>query len=688
MRHAAALSAVAVAVTLAGAALASAQAPPQQDIPRLAPVVVTPSRIEERVGDTPASVTVIGGEAVRNAPQQTVDDLLRQVPSFSLFRRSSSMVTHPTAQGVSLRGIGPSGASRALVLQDGVSINDPFGGWVQWARLPLLGIQQIEVMRGGGSALWGNGALGGVIHVLPRRPTERSLAFEGSYGSFDTRRFDLFATEALGPLRVSAEGAKFDTSGYHIVKESRRGSIDEPADLHSGVGTARVELALSPDATVFATGGYFAEQRGNGTPLQVNDTEILHFVTGGTLRTGDGSAWRATVFTQGETFQSTFSTQANDRNSETLALRQRSPSETAGGTLQWNRSFGDHGLLAGLDTRWVAGETNEEVFAAGVRLRKRVAGGEQTLLGGFVQDAFKVTPWLELTGALRVDWWHSYGGLKEESPPAAGVQARLDFRAVEYVIPSPKVAALVHVTPATDVFASVYQGFRVPTLNEQYRPFRVRNDVTVANASLEPERLTGGEAGVSQRWGPVDARITGFWNQVQDQILNVTLATNLPDCPAGTTCRQRQNIELTRIRGVETEIEVRPFPRWRLTASHVYLDAHVIESAIAGLEDNRLAQVPDHVVTLGVHWEDPAWFAASLFVRRVGRQFEDDLNTLPMGAYTTVDARIARQLGRHMQLYLAVENLLAETFTVARTTEGVVSIGAPRIVHGGIRLAF
>ena len=183
-------------------------------------------------------------------------------------------------------------------------------------------------------------------------------------------------------------------------------------------------------------------------------------------------------------------------------------------------------------------------------------------------------------------------------------------------------------------------------------------------------------------------RVTGFWNEVQDQVLNVTLSTNLPDCPAGTTCRQRRNVDLTRIRGVETEIEVRPFPRWRLTAGHVYLDAHVIEASSPALVDKRLAQVPDHVVTLGVHWSDPAWFAASLMVRRVGRQFEDDLNTLPMGAFTTVDMRIGRQLAPWAQVYVAVENLLDETYTVARTSEGVVSIGAPRMVHGGVRLQF
>jgi outer membrane receptor protein involved in Fe transport len=678
--------ALALAATATFASPTSAQQ--TEDIPRLPAVVVTPSRIEQRVSETPASVTVIGGDVIRNAPQTTVDDLLRQVPSFSLFRRSSSLVTHPTAQGVSLRGIGPSGASRALVLMDGVPINDPFGGWVQWSRLAPLGIEQIEVVRGGGSALWGSGALGGVIHVLPRRPTERSLTFDASYGSLDTKRFDLYATEVQGPVRFSVEGMKFDTAGYTIVKASRRGRIDEPADVHSGVGTGRLEFAPSNDLTLFVTGSYFSEERHNGTDLQVNDTALGLLATGGSLRTVDGNTLRVVVWAQAEGFHSTFTTQANDRNSETLALTQHSPSTTAGGSLVWSRAFGDHGIIAGVDTHWVTGETRESVFVVGRFQRARVAGGEQFFAGAFVQDAWKVTPWLELTGALRGDWWYSYNGLRKEDLPPAGVPTRQEFRSAEYFIPSPKLAALVHVTPATDLFASAYQAFRVPTLNELYRPFRVRNDVTVANESLKPERLTGGETGVEQRWGPVDVRVTGFWNEVQDQILNVTLATNLPDCPAGTTCRQRRNVDRTRIRGFETEIEVRPFPRWRLFAGHAYIDATVVEASQAALEGNRLAQVPDHVLTVGVTWDDPAWFAATIQVRRVGSQFEDDLNTLPMGPYTTIDARISKQVWNHANLYFAVENLTNETYATARTSEGVVSVGAPRMFHGGVRLSF
>ena len=656
---------------------------------RLEPVVVTPGRIEQRAGEAPASVTVITADDIRHSANVALDDLLRQVPSFSLFRRSSSLVGHPTTQGVSLRGIGPSGASRALVLVDGVPINDPFGGWVPWSRVPLLGIEQIEVVRGGGSALWGNGALGGVINIITRRPTERSGALEASYGSYDTQNFDLFAREVLGPFRLSLEGNYFDTAGYKIVRPSQRGSIDVPADSRHSVFNGRLEFAPTRDLTLFVAGTFFDEDRHNGTRLQINDTQSGSMATGATLSTSDGSEWKATVFSQIQSFRSTFSTQAADRNSETLALDQRAPSSTVGGSFSWSRRFGDHLLLSGVDLRWVEGETNEGVFANNAFVRNRVAGGEQFFSGLYLQDVVKLGRQWEIVGSLRGDYWRSYDGFRRDTPPPAGVPARQTFSAVDYVIPSPRLAVLFHATPSTDFEGSVYQGFRVPTLNELYRVFRVRNDVTVANEHMRPERLTGGELTARQRWAPFDVRVTGFWNEVSDQILNVTQSRLLPDCPAGTTCRQRQNVELTRIRGFETEVEVRPLPGWRVLAGHIYSDARVVEAIRQpALEGKRLAQVPAHIVTLGVRYDNPTWVNVAANVRLVGRQFEDDLNTLPLNAYTLVDLQLSRPIAKWGEVFLAFENLLNETYAIARTSDGIVSIGGPRLVRDGFRITY
>ena len=675
---------------LVGLLAVSPAAAQQPDEPTpLEPVVVTVTRIEQKAGEAPASVTVLTRDDIRLSPSQTLDDLLRQVPGFSLFRRSSSLVTHPTTQGLSLRGIGPSGTSRALVLVDGVPVNDAFGGWVYWDRIPLQSIEQIEVVRGGGSSVWGNYALGGVVHVLTRRPTERALFFDGSYGTRDTMNFDLLLHEVQGPFRLSLEGSYFDTEGYMVVKESRRGSIDIEAESRHATFNGRAELVVSPEASLFVSGTYFDEERRNGTPLQFNTTRSGAGAVGGRLGTLDTGEWRLSIFADNQSFRSTFSTQALNRNSETLALDQQVPTVSAGSWLQWSRRLGAHLVAAGGDVRWVQGETDEKVYNAGVFARHRVAGGEQLVGGLFLQDVYTPHPALELVGGIRGDYWLTFNGTRRDTPPAAGVPARQTFDDIERIIASPRAAALFHATPTTDLRASAYQGFRVPTLNEQYRVFRVRNDVTVANPSLRPERLTGGELGVQQRWGPFEGRVTGYWNDVKDLVANVTLTSPLPDCPAGTTCRQRQNLDLARIRGFETELELRLARHWRLFASYLFADARVVDAPPQpGLEGKRLAQVPENSGTAGVRFTHPAWLNATLTARYVGDQYEDDLNTLPLGSYITVDLFLSHAFGKRAEVYIAVENLLDRIYTTGRTSEGVISIGEPRMARAGLRLRF
>ncbi len=666
---------------------AAAQAP--DDATRLEPVVVTVTRMEQKADEAPASVTVLTRDDIEHSASQTVDDLLRQVPGFSLFRRSSSLVTHPTTQGLSLRGIGPSGTSRALVLVDGVPANDAFGGWVYWSRIPRLGIEQIEVVRGGGSSAWGNYALGGVVQILTRRPTERALFFDASYGTRETMNFDLLLQDVEGPFRISLEGNYFSTDGYHVVKASRRGSIDIDADSSHSTFNGRVELVATPEASFFVSGTYFYEARNNGTPLQINHTGSGSGAIGGRLGTPEDGEWRFVAFADTQEFRSTFSNQAANRNSETLALDQRVPTTSAGGGLQWSHRFGAHLAAAGGDARWVQGETDERVYNAGAFVRTRDAGGQQFIAGVFIQDVYTPIPSLELVGGIRGDYWYSYDGTRHDTPPAAGVPAEQTFNNIERIIPSGRVAGLYHATPTTDLRASAYQSFRVPTLNEQYRVFRVRNDVTVANESLRPEQLTGGELGVQQRWGPFVGRITGYWNDVHDLVANVTLSSRLPDCPVGTTCRQRQNLDLARIRGFETELELRPARDWRFLASYLFADARVVNAPQQpGLEGKRLAQVPEHGATATVRFSRPSWFDASVTVRYVGDQYEDDLNSLPLGGYLVVDVAVSRAITKNVELYAAAENIFDRTYSTGRTSDGVISIGEPFMARGGVRLRF
>src|SRR6185369_7230624 len=189
-------------------------------------VTVTPTRTEQRSGAVPASLSVLTSEDIQNSPAVVADDVLRQIPTFSLFRRTSSLSSHPTAQGVSLRGIGPSGVSRTLVLVDGTPFNDPFGGWVYWTRIPTESVDRIEVVDGSSSSLYGNYAMGGVINIVSAAPERRSFEIKPQYGNHNSPKVDYTASDVWGKLGLTTDGSVFDTDGFPIVTPSEKGIID------------------------------------------------------------------------------------------------------------------------------------------------------------------------------------------------------------------------------------------------------------------------------------------------------------------------------------------------------------------------------------------------------------------------------------------------------------------------------
>jgi outer membrane cobalamin receptor len=192
----------------------------------LDPVVVSASRAPESTAHVAFPVTTFSAEALRGSPSTAIDSVLRASPAFSLFRRSDSLTANPTAQGVSLRGLGPSGASRSLVLLDGVPLNDPFGGWVSWAKIPRESLAAAEIVRGGGATAWGNAALGGVIQLLTEPLATAHNRVAVSAGDFSTHSEELVLAQPIGPGTLQLSGNDFGTSGG---RRERRFDGDGPA---------------------------------------------------------------------------------------------------------------------------------------------------------------------------------------------------------------------------------------------------------------------------------------------------------------------------------------------------------------------------------------------------------------------------------------------------------------------------
>ncbi|MGH9941660.1 MAG: TonB-dependent receptor, partial [Pyrinomonadaceae bacterium] len=491
-------------------------------------LTVTATRAEARLDETAASVAVVSAAVLHGTAALTLDDALRQVPGFQLFRRAGSRTANPTAQGVSLRGVGASGASRALVLFDGVPLNDPFGGWVQWGRVPRLAVGRVEVLRGGASGLYGSAALGGIVNVEPR-PVSSSptLSLEISYGNQQTPNVSLYASGRAGKWGASLAAEATHTDGYVLVAERERGPVDTPAGARDASLLLTLERRFAPESRAFLRGAWFAESRRNGTPLQTNRTRLRQLSAGGEWSRARFGSFSARAYAGTQSYEQVFTAVSAERNSETLTRRQRVPAQSAGLSAQWSRPAGGrHTLVAGLDVRAVRGASDEVAFAAGRPASLVDAGGRELSAGFFVEDIFAVTSRLTVTTVARFDRWRNYDARQTTRPLSqAGAASVNTFPARSESAFSPQASALFRVSERIALHASGYRAFRAPTLNELYRSFRVGDVLTLANEDLRAERLTGGEAGAGLNFFDRAVRVRGtfFWSEITRPIANVTL---------------------------------------------------------------------------------------------------------------------------------------------------------------------
>jgi outer membrane receptor protein involved in Fe transport len=651
---------------------------------------VTATRTPTELSETPADVLVLGPQDVSSAAALNLDDILRQVPGFTLFRRSSSRTANPTAQGVSLRGVGASGASRALVLADGVPLNDPFGGWIYWDRVPRAALERVEIVRGGASDLYGTSAMGGVINVITRQAKRPALSLETSYGNENTPEASLWTGTQWGPWQADLSAETMHTDGYIMVDPAERGRVDTLAGSEHETADLRIGRGAMADGNVFAEASMFRETKTNGTPLETNRTHLRQLVLGGDWQSASLGALSFRAYGGPQLFDQTFSAVADDRNSENLVNIQRVPAQQTALSGQWSRLFGmRQTVVAGVDGHEVRGASNETGFFSGKATRATDSGGRQRTEAIFGEDIVRLTSrWLVTTG-VRFDHWRNFDALATVRPFANPSSVSVtDFPERTESAFSPRLATLYRVNQSIALTASAYRAFRAPTLNELYRNFRVGDIVTNANSSLLAERLTGAEAGVefTALARRLHGRSTVFWDRVSNPIANVTLQVT----PALIT-RQRQNLGRIRTVGADIDLTADLTQRLSLSAGYEHADAIVTSfSADPALVGLWVPQVPHNVFTFESRYSTGSaarslgrWTLA-FQGRVVGKQFDDDQNLLPLGRYFALDAFLAHPIGHGVEAFLAAENLFDERYAVGRTP--VLTLGPPTLVRGGIRV--
>jgi outer membrane cobalamin receptor len=632
-------------------------------------VNVTSSRGEAPRSDPTMTVSVIPASELLSSAAVSIDDALKMVPGFTPFRRTSSRVANPTAQGIALRGLGGTSASRSLVLANGIPLNDAFGGWIYWDKVPQAAIDRIEVQRGSGSDLYGADAVGGVVQILtvrPGRPMARMLV-EG--GNMSTGRVSLFGGGRTQGWTYSAAGEWFSTAGYIPVAVEQnpglapRGAVDSELASEHRSAMMSAGYQASNGWRVDAAGSVFEEDRLNATPASINATasrQIAVDAAGGVR----GGLLMLRGFGGSQGYDQTFSAVNATRSSETLNRVQHVPTDVNGFGAQWIQPLGRHSLLFGGEMRSIEGTNIETPYSAqGVALVTTRTRGTQRLGSGFAQATFNVSDRVTVVAGGQGNGWHT------ESTNSGFRKTLGSF--------NPRGSFAYQVREGVAVRASAYRGFRAPTLNELYRGFRVGSTQTNPNEALLPERLTGGDGGVQISRGAASARFTAFWNLLDDAITNVTLSTT----PTLIT-KQRANADKIRAAGVELEGNMRLADAFTVT-----LATGITRSRFRGdtsLRNNDVPQIPKYNVGLGARYVDRGW-TGSAQLRITGAQFEDDLNTLVLRRATVFDVYAGRSLSRQVQVFVAVENLFDSEYDVGRTP--ILTTGLPRAGRAGVQIA-
>ncbi len=641
------------------------------------------------VSDSATSVAVVSQQQMGAEPGLTLDDRLHEVAGFQLFRRTSSWTANPTTEGLSLRGLGSTAASRTLVVSDQVPLNDAFGGWVHWDEIPSLAIEQVRLLRGGAADLYGSSAIGGVVDVVPVMPVEQGWVVKGDAGGATENSVDEdgLVSGALRRMAVLGAYSGLRTDGYIPTAPEYRGTVDLPANVREESGRVALSAASWPQALAsgkgvrgFLLGNVLNEARGNGTPLQTNGTRLWRYV-GGVDAEGGWGTGLLRVYGSREAYRQSFSAIAADRDSEVLTKLQKVPVDELGVVAQAARTVKTVTGALGADVRDVRATDDESAVVGGEVASTTSTSARQREVGGYADAIWLPRGW-SVSGSVRVDSFRTFDARRVVS--TSGVVTELPE--LDELMVSPRVGVVKTLRPGLLLTGTGFRAFRGPTMNELYRTGQVGQQTTLANDALLAERATGFEFGgeVGGRVGRL--RATYFWTEVNRPISAVELSQT-----ATTQLLQRQNLGQIRSRGVMVEGQT---ATWRgLDASFGYQYAVATVTAFnssspaqVDLKGNWIPEVPRQSVTGVVNYVWPKVATLHGFGIYEGKAFDDAANEFVLRPFARVDVSAERVVGKGFSVYAGAQNLLNRTIDAGLTP--VLTLAAPRLVQGGVRFAW
>lgn len=647
----------------AGATLAQAQAP------TLAPVVVTGTRLGTAVLDTPASVDVVEGAAMRRGqPGINLSEGLAGVPGLQIQNRQN----YAQDLQISSRGFGARstfGVRGVRLYVDGIPATMP-DGQGQTSNIDIGSIARVEVLRGPFSAIYGNSS-GGVIQVFTEDgaypPSLSASGWGGSYGTwrYGTRASGITGT-GVGELDYVVDLTRFTTDGYRDHSAARKNLGNAKLGLQLDDASRLTVVVNSVDLTAQDPLGLTYQQFQDdprSAPLaeQYNTRKTVKQTQGGLLyehQVNGRNALRLMVY---------YGQRDTTQYQSIPPAAQLAPTQ-AGGVIDLKRQYG------GADLRWTS--------------ELDVAGRPLTLIGGFSYDSMRedrkgyqnftgagAGQQLGVRGALRRDetntvynadpylqasWdfaerWTLDAGLRwstvrfdsDDHYIAPGNAD--DSGGARYRKALPVAALRYAVNADVSVYASYGRGFETPTLNEiSYRP----DGLPGLNFGLMPALSTNLEAGVKSRMAGGLLTAAVFHTRTNDEIVS-----------AGSSGGRSsyQNAGRTRRDGVELGWSGEMARHWRTQFAYTWLNARYSDDSAGAIRaGNKIPGIARQAVFASLAWAPPQGWQASVEGRYLSKIYVNDANDGDAPGYFVAAASVGyvKILGAwELNAYARVDNL-------------------------------
>lgn len=631
-------NAIAAAVALAVGLPCAAQA----QVAQLGEVVVTASRFREKLDDKPVNMTVITAEDIRRSAAKTVPDLLSEqagVQIHDFFGNNAATTT------VDLRGFGAYGAQNTLILVDGRRVVDIDQSGVQWGAIPLANVERIEIMRGGGSVMYGEGAVGGVINIITRSPFDSSNTGSARMrvGSYDTLETGLTGQYRNGNFGIAATASNFESNGYRANNDNRMTNasadlrwLTEGGEVALRMGTDHQGLRLPGARQVQpSTGVNLLETNRRGTPTPLDWSQRNgNRVTFDWLQRAGAAEFTVAAGWRDKAQRSYFDFSGFPDYRETnLDVWSFSP--------RVRLAAGSHTVVAGIDWQeWDYGlkRSNSTV---NIGRPSNTIDAEQRNLAAYVQDTFKVTPQLTLTGGWRAEQFKAAatdrhdagapGGAGGSGAPAA--QQQESENAWE-------AGARYALTPALALIAKTARSYRFANIDEVYE-----TSTTFTNQFqfLRPQTALHHELGTEWRDRGAWLRAAAFEIDVKDEI----------HLDAFTTGTGNTNLPPSRRRGFELETRWQLSSMLSLVGAYTYTEAKFLSGVFPGgtgtqlnvnIAGKTVPLVPRHKLNAGASWAFAQATRLSANATYVSDQFMDNDQANSLGtkipAYTVVDLKL------------------------------------------------